>query len=132
MVKVVLNRKFGGFGLSQKVFERLIEQGWTVTHFREDHTPIDLNADLLLRPVGTTYGYVKEGLYYLNWWKHEENSNEFRTRPEIVALVEELKEEASGDLALLVIEEVNDDYYWEIHSFDGVESIKYGSLKEEW
>lgn len=130
-MKVILNRKFGGFGLSQKVLERLKEQGWTVTNFTEDHHPIDKNADLLLKPIGTTYGYVREGLLYINWWKYQESSNEFRTRPDIIALVEELGKEANGESALLSIEKVDNDYYWEIKSFDGMEKIKYGSLKED-
>lgn len=131
-MKVILNRKFGGFGLSQKVLERLKEQGWTVTNFTEEHKPIDQNADLLFKPIGTTYGYVREGLLYVNWWKHQENNNEFRTNPQIIAVVEELGIEANGDSALLEIEEVDNDYYWEIKSHDGMEKIKYRGLREDY
>lgn len=131
MIKAVINRKYGGFGLSQKVLERLKEQGWTVGTFNQEHKPVDPNVDLLIRPIGTSYGYVTEGLLYINWWKHHENDETFRTRKEIVALVEELGEKANGEHALLEIVNVDDDYYWEIKNYDGVESIRYGQLKEE-
>jgi hypothetical protein len=131
-MKVILNRKYGGFGLSQKALERLKKQGWTVTNFKEDHTPIDRRADLLLKPKGTTYGHVSEEILYVNWWKHQENSNEFRTRPDLIALIEKLGHDANGKHANLQIEQVDNDYYWEVKSFDGMEKIKYGSLKEDW
>lgn len=104
-MKVVLNRRFGGFGLSQKALEGLRDQGWTVSNFLEDHSPIDKKADLLLKPKGTKFGYVDEGKLYINWWKHKESA--------------------------LVIEIVDDEYNWEVTSFDGMEKIKYGSLKED-
>jgi hypothetical protein len=132
MVKVVINKKFGGFGLSQKVLERLKEQGWTVSLFREDHHPLDEKADLLFKPVGTTFGYVREGLLYINWWKYEEDDKKFRTRKDIVTLVEELGSEANGEHASLEVVNVDDDYNWEITDYDGFEDIRYNGPKNDY
>jgi len=131
-MKVVLNRKYGGFGLSQKALEKLKEQGWTVTSFLEDHSPIDRNADLLLKPTGTKFGFVDEGKLYINWWKHRVDTKEFRTRKEIVELIQQLGIESNDQHSSLVIQTANDDYYWSIHSYDGMENIKYGRLKDDY
>jgi hypothetical protein len=85
-MKVVVNRCYGGFGLSEAAYKE-----------------IGLEWD--------GYGY--------DYSEHEK-----RTAPELVAVVEKLGEEANGSLAYLEIVDIPDDISWEIHNYDGKETVR--------
>lgn len=51
------------------------------------------------------------------------NTRKERTHPDVVAIVEELGERASGDCAKLAIVEIPDGVEWEIDEYDGMEHI---------
>lgn len=90
MKKIVINRCFGSFGLSEKVMDRLVEM----------------------------LGYDEDG--YIRDFDGE------RDNPNLVAVVEELGDEANAMCAKLEIVEIPDeatDYY--IDEYDGLESVIY-------
>lgn len=127
-MRVVLNQCYGGFDLSQKALEWLVDKGWKFTTFNENDLPINPQAELLYKPIGSTFGNIPEGNLAINWWKYDQSDVPFRSNPEIISVVEELKEESFGRGSKLNVEEVDDDYFWEIKSHDGMESL-YGKEK---
>lgn len=96
-MKVVINRCFGGFALSEAGRKELcLRKGW------------------ILNPngVATTFDGEFVSLLALN-----------RTDPDVVAVVEELGDEASATGSRLKVVDVPDDVEWFIHNYDGLESV---------
>lgn len=109
-MKIVINDCFGGFTLSDKAHERLIELG--VKHYNSyndipenDNEPRIITSDSLF------------GKYTDNF------NNDYRTNPLLIQVVEELGEEASGFCGQLIIIEIPDDVKWQIENYDGMESV---------
>jgi len=110
-MKIVINDCFGGFTLSNKAHERLIELG--VQYYKSyDDIPKD-NKGLYIVKSDSIFGE-----YYDNFY-----NSEYRTNPLLIQVVEELGEEASGFAGELKIVEIPDGIQWEIHDYDGVETI---------
>lgn len=135
-MKVVINRCFGGFGLSEKAFERLIALGVParpyIAQVRDEETgklkpePLyDSESIFDLDHPETTWeaGVNKESLRrlcgrFLAGWIGEK-----RTHPLLVQTVEELGDEANGRFARLVVVEVPDGIDFEINEYDGLEHV---------
>lgn len=104
MVKVVINRCYGGFGLSFEACKLIAERkGWTLAtddYDREYFIP-ELGKDQRLDP------------YDLE-----------RNDPILVAVVEELGEDADGYGAELKVVNIPEDIKWHIHDYDGMETIR--------
>lgn len=94
-MKVVINRCFGGFSVSKKVYDFL-----------------DIPWD--------DYGYIaNEDLGIQN-----DNYNAYRADTRLINAIETLgEEESSGILASLKIVEIPDNIIWVIEEHDGMESI---------
>jgi len=115
-MKVVINNCYGGFGLSDKAYEKLIEWGIPVKKYirekRDDDEEVifdrtlNENDDLLLLER------------YWETWLHEN-----REHPLLVRAVEELGDEASGRYSKLVVIDIPDDIEYEISEYDGIEHI---------
>lgn len=99
MPKIVVNRCFGGFGLSDTAMLDLANRkGWTVVQ--------------------------KGRFYFLNSPEGEITDNDIpRDDPDLVATVETLGEKAAGQFADLLIVEVPNDVEWTIEEYDGREWI---------
>jgi len=94
-MKIVINKCFGGFGLSEAVYKELGIK-WDGYDY--------LSNDAL---------GIKDDNYYA-----------FRSDKRLVDAVEKVGEEkASGELAKLRVVEIPDDVEWEIDEYDGIESI---------
>lgn len=111
-MKVVINKCFGGFDLSDKAHERLIELG--VKYYKSFDDMPKQYKDLYVVDSGTR-GF---GKYYSNFSDYDK-----RTNPLLIQVVEELKEEASGRFGQLQIVEIPDDIQWEIDEYDGIETL---------
>lgn len=108
-MKIVINKCYGGFGLSDKAIEYYGEL--------------------------KNLGLVKEEGKYFNltgydWYVSEIIEKNFffdrsieRNDSDLVRVVEELGEKASGKYAELQIVEIPDDVKWDIHDYDGMEWI---------
>ena len=93
-MKIVINRCWGGFSVSQAVLKEL--------GFEKD------------------YGYLENEDFGIK----SDNYQQYRSNPRLIEAIEKVGlEEASGDLAVLDIREVPDDVDWYIDDYDGMESI---------
>ena len=132
-MKIVINKCWGGFGVSHKGIMRWAElKGVTLYPFVEDD-PHDIRNQKYVPYVdgmeipfhGVSYstkpltleGKYEEDAYF---WDHDLERND----PFLVQVVEELGDDASDSLANLKIVEVPDGIEWEIHDYDGMESVQ--------
>jgi len=106
-MKVVINKCYGGYGISKKALLRMRELGSEAAK-KEPliGEPWDDTGKICDRDYDTFY------LYGLP--RHD---------PILVRVVEEMKEEASGPLAELRVVEVPDGVEYEIQDYDGIEHI---------
>lgn len=138
-MKVVINRCFGGFGLSDAAYEKLIEWGVPVRKYvQETRDPVtnlyvrqpgnegEVIFDNELTPPGESdivdiywkyKGKVASRRYWQTWL------DSARTHPLLIRVVEELGEAADGPHAQLAIVEVPDGAEWHIHDYDGREHV---------
>lgn len=126
-IKVVINNCYGGFSLSPKAVHRLAcRQGKPCYFFTSEFT----DGKPVFNPVK---GYP-EGLFWVASTSKELNEDNYggavfevrpknRADPDLVAVVEELKEEANGSCAELKIVEVPADVKWHIAEYDGNEWV---------
>lgn len=117
-MKVVINKCFGGFGLSDAAYKRLIELGvplvedpqwgqYGIYQSRAD----DALSSAMVRLTKTNYGDM--------FFSADEN----RSHPLLVQVVEELGTVANGRFAKLKVVEVPDGTSFEISDYDGQERI---------
>ena len=127
-VKVVINRCFGGFGLSsQAVEEYLARKGKHVWWFKDSR---DKQGHLNLRgakvptdnPDGEfiSYAYTSPDGSDESYFYHRDIP---RDDPDLVAVVEEMGDKANGTYAALAVVEIPDGVEWEIDEYDGSEHI---------
>lgn len=113
MTKVVINTRFGGFGLSDRAFEKLLDRkgiawekqtnryGTAFDYFLAGHLDDD---ECYLSPYDYTY-------------------NDSRSDPDLIAVVEEMGEESWGEFAELKIVEIPSDVKWHVEEYDGLEHV---------
>lgn len=114
-MKVVINRCYGGFGLSKEAFELLLNKKGIEFETRP--------AEFRLKDGDLDY-YKKGqlGVEEAFLWDHSLTEN--RSDPDLIAVVEELGEEsASGWAAELKIVDIPDDVVYDIHEYDGIEWV---------
>lgn len=99
-MKVVLNKCYGGFSISELAAQMMAANGSE-----------QAQKELSQRGCWHGYGYV-DGMDGYD-----------RTDPLLVEAVEALGEDASGSLARLRVVEIPDGIEWEISEYDGIETI---------
>lgn len=137
--RVVINICFGGFGLSEAAYEKLIEWGIPVRKYIEQEQDA---ATGLYQPQPLNDGEVifdreltPEGDDDFNdmYWKYRPNrsiprywdswTSDARTHPLIIRVVEELGAAANGPHAELKIIEVPAGVEYEVAEYDGSEHV---------
>ena len=127
-MKVVINKCYGGFGLSDAAYEKLIEYGVPVQKYVEqkrganglyEKEPANEGEVLFDRTLSGDRLDVK---FYGRYWETWLGSN--RTHPLLIRVVEELGDKASGRFGELVVIEIPDGIEWEISDYDGIETIE--------
>jgi len=105
-MKIVLNKCYGGFGLSTEAGDYLIEKkGWKIGEL------IELRDD-------------SEQEIWGKYWFPKDDTIDFRTNPDVVEAVEVLgSEKASGAFSKLGVIEIPDDIGFSIEEYDGIEWI---------
>ena len=112
MTKVVINRCYGGFGLSDQAFEKLLERKGIAFDRVENESKL----------MGNTYytaGNTGNGRHYISEYDYYDN----RSDPDLIAVIEEMGAEANGWAAELVIVQIPDDVEWHIGDYDGYEHV---------
>lgn len=113
--KIVINRCFGGFGLSEAAVRMYAERKGLTLY--PEAAPYGTNWWLTppeTRPKGDA-AWVPEHMLY--------DRDIPRTDADLVAVVEALGKKASGKYADLGVVEVPDDVKWEIDEYDGNETV---------
>ena len=133
-MKIAINKCYGGFSLSDKAIEMIMKRKglnyyrYKQTKFRysdgvDEYTRIDDNEpepssfmNYSTIDLGKTIGNIP----YENFWYYR---NLERTDKDLVSVIEELGDEASGRYGRVVVIEIPNDVNWEIDDYDGWESI---------
>ena len=110
-MKIVTNRCYGGFSISEKAARFMAERG----NRRAIAELAEYNKGRKKRWYG--YGYMDEDP------GDGSEDGYSRTDPDLVAAVEELGKDASGSCASLSVTEIPDGSEWEIDEYDGYESV---------
>ena len=128
-MKIVINKCYGGFGLSDAAYEKLIEYGIPARAYQEETRAPE--TGLYRRQPGNEGEIIFDdslakmprriallgGRYWDTWTRGN------RTHPLLVRAVEELGSAASGRFADLAVVEVPDGISWELDEYDGIETI---------
>ena len=112
-MKIVINTCFGGFGISDEAFEKLLERKGIVFH------RLDGDGTLL---GGNNYyheGHAGEDEFYISHYDYYDD----RSDPDLIAVIEEMGKESWGWASELAILEIPDDVKWHIHEYDGMEHV---------
>jgi len=144
-VKIAINTRHGGFGLSNLAFEKLLKRKGIAfektfdnvvledvpiknhnrEHFLEKVKFVKAQTDEVLAAARwqTHYydaGHLGDENHYLAPWEFFSN----RADADLIAIIEELgSEQASGELASLKIVQIPNNVEWEIHDYDGREYV---------
>ena len=111
MTKIVINKCFGGFGLSDEAFARYMDIKGIEYETTESKGVFGSSVDFWKK------GHAHEDNAYL-WCRNIE-----RDDPALIQTIEEMGTEANGWCADLGIVEIPDDVEWEIAEYDGNEHV---------
>lgn len=135
-MELVINKCFGGFGLSNKAKKRLMElRGQGVFFYKQ--TKYDFNDEeeeyILLQDLNDdSMSIITSNKYFGETTNYIPNENYLwidkcelkRNDKNLIKVVKELGEEANGRFASLKIVEIPDNIEYEISDYDGVESVE--------
>jgi hypothetical protein len=126
-MKVVINKQFGGFGLSKKAITRLVELN--DSHIKkikvEEYYGLhrdwkgERQRDKKWMPELFVRGYPD--FVFTDEHRH---TDEYRTCPLLIQVIEELGEVADGRHATLAVVEIPDGVDFEIDEYDGNETVE--------
>lgn len=127
MKKVVINKCFGGFGLSDMAYEKLNEWGVPIRGYIQEprnpktglydiHNPNN-EGEVIFDSTLDEDKFIVFGRYWDTWLSDN------REHPLLIKVVEELGDKASGRFSELKIVEIPKDVSYEIDEYDGLETI---------
>lgn len=106
MPKIVINCQHGGFGLSDEAIRLLFKyKEWKLV---EEESKYGMTLFYIDRISDDTY-----------FSGHEIERND----PELIRVVEELKEKANGQFSHLKIVKIPEGVHWYIEEYDGLEHV---------
>jgi len=115
-MKIAINSQYGGFGLSSKAVNLLFARGSQHVKIIE---PKCENQQLLDAMIHLGAFALTENGEYLS----EDFRSEHRDDPLLIAVIEELGQEADGPHARLKIVEIPGGVEWKIEEYDGAEWV---------
>ena len=125
-MKIAINKCYGGFSLSDKAIEMIMKRKglkcyrYKQTKFNysdgvDEYTRIDDNEPSSFVSYSTTdLGKTIGNIPYENYWYYR---NLERTDKDLVSVIEELGNEASGRYGSVKVIEIPDDVDWEIDDY---------------
>jgi hypothetical protein len=105
-MKVAINKQHGGFGLSDKAFEKLLELRGIEFEKCE-------NNDYYIK------GHLDDNNHFISPYDHYSPRND----ENLISVIEEFGVEANGWAASLKIVEIPNDVEWQIDEYDGWEWV---------
>lgn len=108
--KIVINKCFGGFGLSDEAFELFLTRKGIKFYKEPSFLTSKFSQDIPEKEWKKNLSFYDESLVK-------------RDDPILVEIVEELGEKVNGFASDLKIIEIPEDISWYIHEYDGLESI---------
>jgi len=131
-MKIVVNRCYGGFGLSNEAVKYYLNlKGLDAYFYKQtgyehqgklEYTKVEPSEDSLFSTCYTIDHGDKINKHNLEGYFYYGDIE--RTDPLLIKTVEDLgTKKASGKLSSLEIVEIPDDVSWEIDDYDGIESI---------
>ena len=134
---LVINTSYGGFGLSEAAYKRLVELGVPVRKYIEEKWVSGRYQDELLNdgevlfdreltplgesPLNDIYHKYKPNSVTGRYWETWLRSN--REHPLLIQVVKELGKKANGSCADLKIVKIPSDVEYTIEEYDGLEHI---------
>ena len=113
-MKVVINRCYGGFGLSEEAFEMLLNRkGIEFEKVPAKFTFNKKECDYY------TKGHVGEDAHYLWYYQFADD----RSDADLVDIVEQLGDAANSWASELKIVEIPDGIEWYVEEYDGMEWV---------
>jgi hypothetical protein len=126
-IKVVISTCNGGFSISPKAIEKLAERkGKKCYFFNSNYKDGEFKYTFINGyPTGLFWtASSTDNLEEFDFGKHDLSSRpEDRADPDLVAVVEELGEEANGKFAELKVVKIPSDVKWHIQEYDGAEWV---------
>ncbi len=134
-MKVVVNRCFGGFGLSMEA-QRLLAAAKGKTAFFYVHEKYrstdgfdayrratDADVHKIVYVLTTDMGDTPESIDG-GQWMDDCRGDEHRSDPDLVLIVEQLGAAANGQFSELEVVDIPDGVDWEIDDYDGRETVR--------
>jgi len=129
-MKIVINTCYGGFGLSVEALYKSVKENNSLIE-KFEYGDIEVTSDwdnLVNKKLNETYKEYKTDDY--KFYLYDEETKILykfaildRDNPQLVALVEEMRDLANGQHAKLKIVEIPDDIAYFIDEYDGMESV---------
>jgi len=131
-MKIAVNKCYGGFSLSNKAIKRLLElkgkecyfykqTKYSFKHGKDEYKLIDNPKDEMFVDVSTVNLGIKTDNIPNDYYFYYGNIE--RTDADLIQVIEELGDDASGRFGDIKIVEIPDNVKWEIDNYDGIETI---------
>ncbi len=105
MIKIAINKCYGGFGLPEEAFEALlIRKG--VKYDQEDGNFYHAHKEHTDENIIDQWNFIYD-----------------RSDPDLIAVIEELRQKAPERYSEIGIVEIPDDVKWHIEEYDGLEHV---------
>lgn len=124
MRKIVINKCYGGFGLSKKAVQVLAEKG-VIKGVKLTKYYSKLSMEKAMKEF-VADAKIMELILYEGKVYSCGRGDISRDNPELVKVVETLGNDASGRHADLKVVEIPDDIIWNVEEYDGIEWIAEG------
>jgi len=133
-MKIVINRCFGGYGLSHEAIMRYLDLKGITVYPEQGEGIWKFWTYWLVKPEGRFEVKETEDFYAMSMEERQahnqkysdetfEENNIERNDPVLIQVIEELGDAANGEHAELAIVEIPDDVEWEISEYDGSEHV---------
>lgn len=133
-MKVVINRCFGGYGLSHEAIMRYLDLRGITVYPEQGEGTWKFWTYWLQKPEDRLEEKEGESFYTMSMDERQAYNKQYsdetfggedisRNDPILIQVIEELGDAANGDHAELAIVEIPDDVEWEISEYDGSEHV---------
>lgn len=130
-MKIILNKCYGGFGVSNIAYELYAnKKGLKLYPYWKDYKSNMFHkcVDMYNNKNTIIYYFIKDYGEHIhrdniNWNDLLYLDSEYRADPVLVEVVEELGEDANGEYAKLVIVDIPDGLNYMIDEYDGIETL---------